>query len=309
MRADRNAQVGVRPALIVPIAVLLAGLFLSPSARADEVGHYIPGLVGLKAAVTPPPGSYYGNLTLSYTFGQLNDGDGEGRPFEGDINILGNVSSFIYVTGAKVLGGRYGVQLNVPVTNRAYILDASSILREGKTGVADIYVQPFTLGWSDGGNHVSLRYGFFAPTGRFERGGLDNTGKGFWTHMFSLGDTYTFGDEKRWHGSGMFRYETHTKKENADVTAGDNVQLEWGFGRKLGERIDLGLTGASTWQVSDEKGALAAMNRYSAHAVGAEIQYAFPKPTLSLRFRSNFDVAATNRAQGYLLAFMLVWRP
>ena len=58
------------------------------------MGHYIPGLTGLKSAPTPPPGFYYGNVTLSYEFGQINDRNGNPVPTDGDINILGNVSSF-----------------------------------------------------------------------------------------------------------------------------------------------------------------------------------------------------------------------
>jgi hypothetical protein len=107
----------------------------------------------------------------------------------------------------------------------------------------------------------------------------------------------------------MFRYETHTKKEGVDVTAGDDVVIEWGVGRKLGGNFDVGMTGASTWQVTDEKGAQAAPDKYSAHAIGGEVQYAIPKARLSLRFRANFDVAAYDRAQGYLIVFGLVWKP
>ncbi len=291
--------------------VLICGVWTvcSHSLFSAEVGHYIPGLAGLKSSVTPPQGFYFANTTLAYTFGRINDPEGKPTTLDGDINIIGNVSSFLYMTNATPFGARYGVQVNIPVTNRAYLLDPSALDQVGKTGLGDIYIQPLALGWSGPNNHITVRYGFFVPTGRFRSNGLDNTGKGFWTHMFTVGDTYFFGDSKVWNVSGMFRYETHTKKEGVDVTAGDNAVFEWGFGRKLGEKFDVGMTGASTWQVTDEQGSLSAPNKYSAHAIGGEVQYAIPQARMSLRFRANFDVAAYDRAQGFLLVFGLVWRP
>ena len=283
-------------------------LILSSSLFAAEVGHYIPGMVGIKSSVTPSQGFYFANNTLGFTFGQINDKDGNPNKLDADINILGNVSSFIYMTNAKPFGARYGFQVNVPIVNRAYLLDESALDQFGKTGFADIYVQPLNLGWGGTNNHFTVRYGFFAPVGRYSPTGTDNTGKGFWTHMFTVGNTYFFGDSKLWHASGMMRYETHTKKEGVDVTAGDDIVLDWGVGRKLGS-FDVGMTGASTWQVTAETGSKAAPNKYSAHAIGGEVQYAIPQARLSLRFRANFDVAAYDRAQGFLMVFGLVWKP
>ena len=185
-----------------------------------EVGHYIPGMVGLKSSTTPPPGFYFANTTLTLNVDRINDINGKPLSLDGDFNIVGNVSSFIYMTNGSFLNGRYGFQVNFPFTNRAYLLDPSALDQTGKTGLGDIYVQPLTLGWSTTNNHVTVRYGFFAPVGRFQSSGLQNTGKGFWTHMFTVGDTLFFGTENAWHASAMLRYETHTKKEGVDVTAG-----------------------------------------------------------------------------------------
>lgn len=300
-----RSKSGRRAALLY--ALLLA---LPRAASAAEVGQYIPGLVGLKSAPSPPPGFYYANLTLSYQFGQINDPSGKPQPFDGDINILGNVSSFIWSTPAKILGARYGVQVNVPFTNRAYLLDPSAGDQFGKTGIADVYVQPLTLGWKNADNHLNVRYGFFAPTGRFKSDGLTNTGKGFWTHMIGVGDTQFFGPNKEWNASAMLRYEIHTKKQGIDLKPGQNAVLEWGLGRTFAKVFDVGVVGASTWQVTAEKGMDGdSQFDYSAHGIGGEVQYAIPKARLSLRLRAIADVAARDRAQGRLIAFMLVWKP
>lgn len=294
---------------LVTLLLFTILLFCTHSLVSAEVGHYIPGLAGLKSAVTPQQGFYYANTTVSYTFDRINDSQGKPQTLDGDVNILGNVSSFIYMTKATVLGGRYGLQVNAPFTNRAYLVDESALDQVGKTGLADIYVQPLNLGWGGTRNQFTIRYGFFAPTGRYRSDGLNNTGKGFWTHMFTVGNTYFIGNEKLWNVSGMFRYETHTKKEGVDVTAGDNTVIEWGIGRKLLSNFELGMTGASTWQVTYEKGAMAEPEKYSAHAIGGELQYAIPQARLSLRLRANVDVAAYDRGQGFLLVLGVVWRP
>lgn len=292
------------------ILVLLTLLTIcTDSPVSAEVGHYVPGLAGLKSAVTPPQGFYYANTTISYRFDRINDSQGKPEYLDGDFDILGNASSFIYMTGTKILGGHFGLQVNVPFTNRAYLVDEEALDQVGQTGLSDIYVQPVNLGWGGDSNHLTVRYGFFAPTGRFRSDGLNNTGKGFWTHMFTVGNTYFLGDAKAWNVSGMFRYETHSKKEGVDLTAGDDLVLEWGIGRKLPSNFELGMTGASTWQVTNEKGSMATPGKYSAHAIGGELQYAIPKARLSLRFRANVDVAAYDRGQGFLLVLGVVWRP
>lgn len=286
----------------------LAALLCSSGVHAQETGHYVPGLTGLKSASVPAPGFYYANLTLSYTFDRINDPDGKPTTLDADINVLGNVNSLIWILEPTILGARYGLQANIPITNRAYLPGDEALNQVGKTGVADIYIQPLNLGWSSTRNHFNVRYGFFAPTGRFQSGGLSNTGKGFWTHMFTVGDTIFLGPERTWHASAMFRYETHTKKEGVDLTAGDDIVLDWGVGKTLGT-FDVGVVGANTWQVTREKGMDSVSTKYSAHALGGAVQYAIPRARLSLRFLANFDVRTRNRAEGILLAFMLVWKP
>ncbi len=286
----------------------LVVLLASAGVQAQETGHYIPGLVGLKSAPVPAPGFYYANLTLSYTFDRINDPDGKPTTLDADVNILGNVNSFIWIVEPEILGARYGLQVNIPITNRAYLPGEAALNQAGKTGIGDIYIQPLNMGWSNTRNHFNLAYGFFAPTGRFQSGGLNNTGKGFWTHMFTVGDTVFLDPDRTWHASATFRYETHTKKEGVDRTAGDDIVLDWGVGKTLGT-FDLGLVGANTWQVTREKGMDSVSTKYSANAVGGEVQYAIPQARLSLRFRANFDVRARDRAEGILLVFMLVWRP
>jgi hypothetical protein len=53
----------------------------------------------------------------------------------------------------------------------------------------DTYVVPLHLGWHTPRADFVAGYGFFAPTGKYEAGGLDNVGLGMWSHEVQGGTT------------------------------------------------------------------------------------------------------------------------
>jgi hypothetical protein len=95
---------------------------------------------------------------------------------------------------------------------------------------------PLQLGWHKARADVVTAFALFAPTGRYEAGGSDNTGKGMWSYEFSAGTTLYFDTKKSLSFSTTGFWEIHTTKEDtADVRVG-NVTLT---GVKVGQLLTL----------------------------------------------------------------------
>jgi len=194
----------------------------------------------------------------------------------------------------------------VPISNFApnvMVVEGEAI--QGALGFGDVALQPAALGWTKGNVHLQAGYIVFTPTGRFNLGASDNIGKGFWTHMLNGGATWVQPAALPCSVSAFARYELHSKQEGRDLRPGDTFTLEWGIGKRLDERFELGLVGFHYAQVTDASGADAPdVVRYRLTGVGGELQIRVP-PAL-IKTRGVFDVAVRNAAQGFGFVFELV---
>jgi hypothetical protein len=143
---------------------------------------------------------------------------------------------FVYVSRAKVLGANYGMMVVPPFANAALEAPGFGLQSNVDTGAADLYLMPLQLGWHKARADVVTAFALFAPTGRYEAGGSDNTGKGMWSYEFSAGTTLYFDTKKSLSFSTTGFWEIHTTKEDtADVRVG-NVTLT---GVKVGQLLTL----------------------------------------------------------------------
>ncbi len=106
-----------------------------------------------------------------------------------------------------------------------------------------------------------------------------------------------------WHVSVQGRYEIPTERHGSDVTPGQVVYLEYGVGKKVSQRVDLGVVGYGTWQVSDITGSdfTGDPTKYRFAAIGPEVQWhAVQQPNwnLAIQFRTYFDFTVLNAPQG-----------
>lgn len=212
--------------------------------------------------------------------------------------LAGIVPAFMIVTDWKILGATYAAYATVPFvyTSLEAELDGrvsasltadgfiritardgtvaekdfsglvsgsrsfSSEVDEDQFNLGDIFVQPVWLGWSGEHYSASLGYGFYAPTGDFEQGAMDNTGLGFWEHQIQAGGAWYPLGHRATAVTLVSTYEINHKKEDADITPGSVFSLNWGVSQYLPLKKDnsllmeLGLTGYSQWQVTDDSG-------------------------------------------------------
>ena len=91
-------------------------------------------------------------------------------------------------------------------------------------------LRPIDLGWHTPRADVTAGFQLYAPTGRYERGGSENIGKGVWTYEPFVGTTVYF-DEKRTLSLATTAYwEIHGNKKDTDVKVGQILSLQGGLG-------------------------------------------------------------------------------
>jgi hypothetical protein len=180
---------------------------------------------------------------------------------------------------------------------------------ESAFGLQDLFVQPLWFGWRWPNADLSAGYGFYAPSGRFHQGDLDNLGLGFWTHQFQLGGAYYF--LKRATALIMaLTYEINMNKEDVDIRPGSILSLNYGASQFLPAGpglVELGVLGYSQWQVTDDEGADARNLDVhdQVHAIGGQLGYTMPKWRLGITMKYLYEYYAEDRFRGQDLTWSI----
>jgi hypothetical protein len=257
----------MNPVLTRAAAALLLAFGALSSAQA--AGHYVPGVEGIQAASVPPPGTYYLGYMVNYSVDSFRaPGSSSDLPGSNTATINALANRVVWISRTKVLGADFGMETIVPVMRKSLTLNAAAI-SESKSGVGDIYLGPLVLGWH------GPSWDAVAAAGVWVDSGSDSTpasaGNGYQSTMLTAGATRYFDDAKSLSGSALMRYEINGKTSSG-FKPGQQVSLEWGFGKTVGP-VQLGLVGYDQWQVSDDSGTGATSSRSARHAVGGEVVY------------------------------------
>ncbi len=306
---------------------------------ASETGHFSPGLPNIRDFYVPAPGFYGILYNYGYMSDQLNDCDGEEikqvtigvPPMSATLDLSLDLDVYVVSPGLmwssnwKVLGATYGAYFMVPLANTSIGASLTTITGSGRSGEAsdfglgDLFVQPVWLGWAKPHLDVALGYGFYAPVGQYNTEQVtlpvigeitteaaDNIGLGFWTHQLQGAGAWYPWEDKRMAVAGALTYEIHGKKEDFDLTPGQNLALNWGVSEYLplakedSLLLEVGLAGYDSWQITDDSGAAALSPTVhdEVHGVGVQIGTVYIPWHVSLNFRYLYEYAATDRFQG-----------
>jgi hypothetical protein len=246
-----------------------------------QAGHFTAGAMNIRDMAHPPPGLFL--LWYNMWFSSDTYIDRNGNEFK-SLNLsqihpdLPNIdvelkvksyaavpalfwgSSFTLLGGARYMAGiipnYVSADVSVITEIGGGIIDPSitNVNESSLSGFSDLYVLPLGLSWGFNQLDIGLFYGFYAPLGKYETGGSDNLGMGFWTHQFqTYGYFYPFPERGTAIMVGL-TYETNSKIKDADVRTGDRFSLEWGISQYLSEAFEVGVQGGHNWQISDDKG-------------------------------------------------------
>ena len=128
----------------------------------------------------------------------------------------------------KLLGANYGAMVVFPFANASIEAPAFQLSDTVDTSFSDMLIRPLDLGWHTPRADVAAGLQLYMPTGRYERGGSDNIGKGMWAYEPFVGATFYF-DEKRTTSFATTAYwELHGKKKDTDVKVGQLLTLQGG---------------------------------------------------------------------------------
>jgi hypothetical protein len=187
----------------------------------------------------------------------------------------------------------------------------------GGFGAGDLYFQPVWLGKSIQHFDFAFAYGFYAPVGRYNTQTItlpvvgaakvensDNLGYGFWTHQFQGAVAWYPMTNKGTAVVTALTYETNSKKEDFDLTPGDNLSLNWGISQMLPLKknmsllAEVGLAGYDTWQITHDSGSAAGSTLDQVHAVGGQLGLTYVPWALSVNVHGFYEYVAKDRFQG-----------
>jgi hypothetical protein len=313
--------------------VTFVALAIVTSAEAGDVGHYNGGIMNIRDYFVPDPGVYGVVYNYFYTTDRLNDAHGNkiksitigATTVKVDVNVdmYAVAPALIWTTDIKPLGIKYGVYIAPSFVNAN--LDADLSIAEGvggninnaSFGVGDLLVQPIWLGKTTPHWDCALSYGFYAPIGRYDTQTVtvpgvgpvktessDNIGYGFWTQQIQGSMAWYPMTDKATAVVAALTYGVNGKKQDFDVTPGDNLTLNWGISQFLPLKkdgsvlLEVGPGGYDTWQITDDTGSAANNTRDQVHAVGGQLGFTYVPWMATLNFLGYYEYAAKDRFQG-----------
>jgi hypothetical protein len=323
---------------IVLGSVVLACTFLGgpSSALAQLKPQWMPGQMGLNAGILPSPGFSYINMDINYDAGTFNGPRGNAVPATGNYNVWAVENMLYYVPSKKVLGGNLGFlvvyptgangSLEADITNPQHPnLGATA----GGSGVADLFIQPFTLGWHLKRVEFIVADGFMIPTGRYSAGASNNVGSGYFGNHFQTGTTLYVTKNKGTSVNLFTDWEVHGSRQGTNLTSktpGQAFTDEWGIGQILplkknfSKLLQVGIVGYDQWQVTANGGTIpnpvpigppalpaSSLPYYSVHAAGGQLNYILPAKRFSLFVKVEHEYKSSFHTLGNTIVFGGAW--
>ena len=316
-------------------ACVLACIFLvgASSTLAQQKPQWLPGQVGLNAGILPSPGFTYINITENYDAGTYNGPKGNAIPATSTYNVWAVENLFYFVPNTKFLGGNLGFDIMFPTPATGSLVadfqvptNGSSVnLSAGGSGLADFWVQPFTVGWHLKRLDIQIGDAFMIPTGRYSPGATNNVGSGYFGNHLQTGTTFYITKNKGTSANVFTDWEAHGNRQGTNGTyksPGQAFTDEWGVGqvlplkKDLSKLLQLGVVGYDQWQVTNNGGTVpvggitvpaSPLPHYSVHAVGGQLNYILPAKHFSLFFKYYHEFSADSHTLGNSLVFGGVW--
>ncbi len=290
-------------ALLSGSAMAASLVVASPAVVAQ---HYPTGVEGIKGASLPPPGLYLRDYNLVYFADDLKDNKGHKVPVDFSLTAYVNAIRPVWITDWKLLGGNYGMDVLVPLVYQDLKVGAA---KDSSFNLGDIFIEPVTLSWHFAQADLSVGYGVWAPTGDYDKTAMTNPGKGYWSHMLTLGGTLYAGDDKSWALSILNRYEIHMENTDLDMTPGHTFTTEVALSKSLTKAIDVGVIGYYQQQITDDSGPGAVSKAHDrVFAVGPEVNLFCSQLGMFFSARYAREFAAEDRPEGNTICVTLTKR-
>jgi hypothetical protein len=285
------------------LLVVSVGLILGArEADAQDLGHKLPGLIGLDAGRIPEPGLYAIDRIVWYMADEVRDRAGNRVP-TGDVGLLGISNG----TGLSYTLRRGSTSLTATVAAPLARLKLDIHDRPeasfDRFGLADIYIQPVRLGWRGDRVDVVGSYGLYIPTGTSPLAGGKGLSAGHVTNEFSAGGTIFANSDRTSFLTALASYDLNLRKRDVDITRGDTMQVQGGAGLSLLKGgVEAGLAFHGLWQVRDDRGAdlpdVLRGARDRVYGLGPDVAVFLESIQSQIRVRYAWDMGVRSRPQG-----------
>ena len=233
-------------------------LLLAVPVQAQLNGNHSLGDFGVQAGTQPQPGFYAALFYLRTDTDTIKDADGNtvrlSPDSPGSVDVSAGAPLLWYVSKAKILGANYGVMAVLPWANASLEAPAFALSNTVDTSFTDILLRPLDLGWHTKRADVTAGFQFYIPTGRYQRGGTDNVGKGMWAYEPFIGTTLYFDQARTTSLATTAFWEIHGNKEDTNVKVGQILTLEGGLGKSfLGGGLVIGGAYYAQWKLTKDQ--------------------------------------------------------
>jgi len=316
------------------VAIIL--LASASSAFAQLKPQWMPGQIGLNAGILPSPGFTYVNIDENYSAGTFNGPKGNAVPATGNYNVWAIENLFYFVPDTKFLHGNLGFDIMFPTpATGSLVADINTQgpinlgAAGGGSGLADLWVQPFTVGWHLKRWDLQVGDAFMIPTGRYSPGASNNVGSGYFGNHLQTAATYYITKNKGTSANIFTDWEVHGTRQGTNNTTkspGQAFTDEWGLGqilplkKDLSKLLQVGVVGYDQWQVTNNGGTIpnplpvgppalpaSGIPYYSVHAVGGQLNYILPGKNFSLFFKGYHEYSASFHTIGNTFCFGAAW--
>jgi hypothetical protein len=321
---------------VASLALTLLLLACATPSRSQLKPQWMPGQMGLNAGILPSPGISYINMDINYDAGAFNGPNGNRVPVVGSYNVWAVENIFYYVPNVKILGGNLGFMVIVPTyANGSLDADIANpqfpnlSAAAGGSGVADLFIQPFNLGWHKKRIDFLVADGVMVPSGRFTPGATNNVGTGYLGNHFQTGTTLYLTKNRGTSVNLFTDWEVHGSRagtSNTSKTPGQAFTDEWGVGQVLpleknfSQLLQVGVIGYDQWQTTANGGTIpnplpigppslpaSSVPYYAVHAIGLQLTYILPPKNLSFFFKYEHEYRSSMHTLGNTIVFGGVW--
>ena len=230
------------------MALGLALLMVAGAYANEGADQYPNGAENWLVGAAPPPGLYYVNY-FGYYAGQMKNGSGNNVRQNGGVPAVQAVFNgfrLVEFTRFKILGADYGMHVIVPVVYQSMNLNG----RNSATGLGDITVDPFVLGWHGSRWHAVAAFDVNLPTGSYDR---SDPRLCISAHYYSFEPLFAFSflPKSGWELSAKLMYNLKTTNPVTNYHSGQDFHMDYVAGKHVGNWM-FGASGYALEQTTDD---------------------------------------------------------
>jgi len=288
------------------VAVIVAGMAPAVFGTEGGGGAYPNGAEDFMSGALPPPGNYFINYVLYYSADKLIDNGGKDRDPDFDLEIIAQVARFVHVSKVRFLGGTWAQHIFIPVMQvDLTVRTPAGILSDKNSGLGDIIVDPFILGWHGKQWHCAAGVDTYVPLASYDEDDPPNIGRNYWTFEPVFAVTYL--TENGYEASAKFMYDFNTENDDTDYQSGEEFHFDYTVGKKI-SNWSVGLGGFYYEQItSDELDGVGVNTKGRTLACGPQVSCQYKNMNLAAKYQQEMEVRNKPEGERLWLKFAYVF--